>query len=129
MSQYTVTLQLSDQKQFLHFMDTVGPVAGQLLITVTADEATAAESPTFQRAKETFREAVRRGPRGSKVNNTILDALQNSTLTVRQLKEALEHAGMSPGSLSTGIASLTKSGQIERVGEGTYALVGMQRAA
>jgi DNA-binding transcriptional ArsR family regulator len=128
MSQYTVTLQIHDQKQFLHFIETVGPVAGQLLVTVTAEEQTT-ESPTFQKAKETFREAVRRGPRGSKVNDAILDALQNSTLTVRQLKEALERAGMSPGSLSTGIAALTKSGQIERVGEGTYALVGMQRAA
>jgi predicted Rossmann fold nucleotide-binding protein DprA/Smf involved in DNA uptake len=126
MSQYTVTLQLNDQKQFLHFMDTVGPVAGQLLVTVAPEES-AAVPPEWREPER--REPNRRGPRGSKVNNTILEALQNSTLTVRQLKEALEHAGMSPGSLSTGIAALTKSGQIERVGEGTYALVGMQRAA
>jgi predicted Rossmann fold nucleotide-binding protein DprA/Smf involved in DNA uptake len=126
MSQYTVTLQLNDQKQFLHFMDTVGPVAGQLLVTVTAEEAAPEEE---WRKQEPAKVSKARGPRGSKVNNTILDALQNSTLTVRQLKEALERAGMSPGSLSTGIAALTKSGQIERVGEGTYALVGMQRAA
>jgi predicted Rossmann fold nucleotide-binding protein DprA/Smf involved in DNA uptake len=126
MSQYTVTLQLNDQKQFLHFIDTVGPVAGQLLVTVTAEEQADAAPEWREPARH---EPNRRGPRGSKVNNTILDALQSSTLTVRQLKEALEHAGMSPGSLSTGIASLTKSGQIERVGEGTYALVGMQRAA
>jgi predicted Rossmann fold nucleotide-binding protein DprA/Smf involved in DNA uptake len=123
MSQYTVTLQLHDQKQFLHFMDTVGPVAGQLLVTVAAEEQADAAPEWHEKAPKA------RNLRGSKVNNTILDALQNSTLTVRQLKEALEHAGMSPGSLSTGIASLTKSGQIERVGEGTYALVGMQQAA
>jgi predicted Rossmann fold nucleotide-binding protein DprA/Smf involved in DNA uptake len=126
MSQYTVTLQLHDQKQFLHFMDTVGPVAGQLLVTVAAEEASSERQEEVHKMHPV---KTTRGPRGSKVNNTILDALQNSTLTVRQLKEALEHAGMSPGSLSTGIAALTKSGQIERVGEGTYALVGMQRAA
>jgi hypothetical protein len=121
MSKYTVTLQLADREQFMHFVDSVGPVAGQLVVTVAADE-TPIEVEEAPQPKP-------RPARGSKVNDTILGALHNSTLTVKQLKEALEHAGLSAGSLSTGIAALTKTGEIERVGEGVYALVGYQEAA
>jgi hypothetical protein len=41
--------------------------------------------------------------------------------TVRMLKQALEDAGMSAGSLSTGLAALQKSKAIERTGDGVYA--------
>jgi hypothetical protein len=117
MSKYTVTLQLADREQFMNFIDNVGPVAGQLVVTVAADEHPTEVAPKV------------RPTRVSKVNETILAALHNSTLTVKQLKEALEHEGLSAGSLSTGIAALTKDGQIERIGEGLYALAGYKQAA
>ena len=131
MSKYTVTIQLADRDSFVHFVDNVGPVVGQLVVTVEADvEADEAVLDEGVRAMESAEERRKvRQPRGSKVNDTILAALHNSTLTVRQLKEALEQADLSPGSLSTGIAMLQKSGQIERVGEGLYALAGYKQAA
>ena len=104
----------------MNFVESVGPLVGVMSISVTPPEQAPAE-PTWH--EEPVKAAKPRQLRGSKVNTTILEALQNSTLTVKQLKEALEHAGMSPGSLSTGIAALTKEGRIERVGEGVYALV------
>ena len=122
MSKYTVTIQLADREHFLNFIDTVGPVVGQLVVTVEASSSAEVEldEPAAPKARQL---------RGSKVNDTILAALHNSTLTVKQLKEALEQADLSPGSLSTGIAMLQKSGQIERVGEGLYALTGYKQAA
>lgn len=124
MSKYTVTIQLADREHFLNFIDTVGPVVGQLVVTVEADQQTADEQTPDEPAAPKVRQL-----RGSKVNDTILAALHNSTLTVKQLKEALEQADLSAGSLSTGIAMLQKSGQIERVGEGLYALAGYKQAA
>lgn len=118
MSQYTVTLQLNDQKTFLHFLDTVGPVAGQLVVTVATD----AVQPEWNAQAEEPKPAKVRTPRGSKVNDTVLKALGDGPRTVKGLKEALETAGMSAGSLSTGIAALTKAGQIEREAEGVYRL-------
>jgi hypothetical protein len=58
--------------------------------------------------------------RRSKVNAAILGAMNHGPATKKTLKSALENAGMSASSLSTGIAALIKSGQIERVGEGEY---------
>ena len=124
MNQYTVTLRLNDQEQFMHFINSVGPVAGQLMVTVTADEEVESAPEQPKPKAEPKVEPKARSIRGSKVNETILAALHNSTLTVKQLKEALEAADLSPGSLSTGIAALQKAGQIERVGEGVYALAG-----
>ena len=128
MSKYTVTIQLADRDSFVHFVDNVGPVVGQLVVTVEADQEAEAEAEAEAAPDEPAAPKVRQ-LRGSKVNDTILAALHNSTLTVKQLKEALEQADLSPGSLSTGIAMLQKSGQIERVGEGLYALAGYKQAA
>jgi predicted Rossmann fold nucleotide-binding protein DprA/Smf involved in DNA uptake len=119
MSEYTVTLQLKDKAQFLHFVDTVGPVAGQLVITVAPESEASAPQWNEQPAQKP---AKARQRRGSKVNNTVLRALDQGPQSVKALKEALEHAGMSPGSLSTGIAALTKARQIERESEGVYRL-------
>lgn len=113
MNRYTVTMQIADRDQFMHFIDNVGPLAGQLVVTVAADEHEMEPAPEPQKARQA---------RGSKVNDAILAALENEPMPIKQLKEALESAGLSPGSLSTGIAALTKSGQIERVGDGVYAL-------
>ena len=128
MSQYTITLQLPTKEQFLGFIDTVGPLVGVMSISVTPDDQAPAEAEYNAPPMRTEPKKPRQ-LRGSKVNAAILEALERSTLTVKQLKEALERAGMSPGSLSTGIAALTKEGEIERVSEGVYALVGMQQAA
>ena len=120
MSHYTVTLQLPNRERFMHLLDQIGPMAGQLLITVTDEE----ETPADWTPSEPTDVVRRRGPRGSKVNDTILAAMQEAPQTVKALKEALEANGLSAGSLSTGIATLTKAERIERVAEGTYALVG-----
>ena len=124
MSKYTVTIQIADRDSFVHFVDNVGPLVGQIVVTVEADQEAEAEAASDEPAAPKVRQL-----RGSKVNDTILAALHNSTLTVKQLKEALEQADLSPGSLSTGISMLQKSGQIERVGEGLYALAGYKQAA
>ena len=55
------------------------------------------------------------------VNSAILQTLDNGPATVATLKDALLDAGKSAASLSTGIAALTKSGKIERTGDGAYA--------
>ena len=55
------------------------------------------------------------------VNEAILQALGNGPASIGELKEALQNAGKSAASLSTGIAALTKAGKIERTGDGEYA--------
>ena len=55
------------------------------------------------------------------VNEAILQTLSDGPASVGKLKEALLDAGKSAASLSTGIAALTKSGKIERTGDGEYA--------
>jgi hypothetical protein len=54
------------------------------------------------------------------VNEAILQTLSDGPASVGALKEALLSAGKSAASLSTGIAALTKSGKIERTGDGEY---------
>jgi hypothetical protein len=128
MSEYTVTMRLNDREQFVHFIDTVGPVVDRLVITVKADEQADAipEAPT--RAPQVARST--RGPRGSKVNTTILQALMQGPRTIKELKQALEGANLSPGSLSTGLAVLQRSKQVHRVEDGLYELAhSIQQAA
>jgi hypothetical protein len=118
MNTYEVTFKIPNKEAFVEFVDKVGPVVGRMEVVVSNPNATTATAP-------------KKAPplRGSKVNDTILAALHNSTLTTRQLKDALENAGLSAGSLSTGIAALTATKQIERIGEGVYALAGYREAA
>ena len=115
-NKYTVTLQLADRNAFTSFVDSIGPLVERLVVTVQAGESEPASAP-----KE-------RVPRGSKVNDTILEMLQNGPASVKDLKEALEARNLSAGSLSTGLAALQKSGAIQRVGEGNYGLA-LQQAA
>ena len=65
--------------------------------------------------------AASRAPRGSKVNEAILGALAAGPQTAKNLKAALENAGLSAGSLSTGLAQLQKAGRVERGADGSYA--------
>ena len=74
--------------------------------------------------KDLFQNAPKRGGRrkGSKVNAAVLGALANGPQTVKQLKSALENAGLSAGSLSTALANLQNSGALSRTAEGIYDL-------
>ena len=68
-----------------------------------------------------------RAPRSSSegklsVNAAIKQRLERGRATISELKDSLIGAGKSAASLSTGIAALTKSGEIERTGDGEYAL-------
>jgi len=112
---YSATIKMQNAEQLARFIEEIGPLVESVLITTTPVEGTVAPG---------------RPARGSKVNDTIIAALQNGPLTAKELKEALEHGGLAAGSLSTGLAMLQKSRVVERVGDGLYGLVGgIQRAA
>jgi hypothetical protein len=128
MSEYTVTLRLDNREQFMNFVETIGPAVDRLVVTVQADEVGASEAPVMQRAET--HQAIRRGPRGSKVNTTILQALASGPKTIKELKGALEAAELAPGSLSTGLAVLQRSKQVQRIEDGLYGLhMSVQQAA
>ena len=112
---YSATIKMQNAEQLARFIEEIGPLVESVLITTTPVEGTAAPG---------------RPARGSKVNDTIVAALQLGPLGVKELKEALEHNDLAAGSLSTGLAMLQKSRVIERVGDGLYELAsGYQRAA
>jgi hypothetical protein len=122
MNEYTITIRLN-KDQFDHFVENVGPLVDRLVVTVKplAGQEAAPATPTKTAATP-------RQMRVSKVNDTIMGALGNGPQPVKMLKEALENADLSPGSLSTGIATLIKDGRIERVGDGVYGMVMAQAA-
>jgi hypothetical protein len=119
MTEYTVTMRLTDREQFVHFIDNVGPVVDRLVVTVKATEAADAipDAPVKPAVARTTRAL-----RGSKVNTTILQALAGGSRTVKELKQALEASSLSPGSLSTGLAVLQRSKQVQRIEDGLYGL-------
>jgi predicted HTH transcriptional regulator len=120
---YSATIKMSSAEQLAAFIDSVGPLVESVVITTTPVERAIAAPVTKQ--------TVPYKTRVSKVNESILRTMRHSgSATVKELKEALEAVNLSAGSLSTGIAYLTKSGQIARVGEGVYAIAGgVQQAA
>jgi hypothetical protein len=63
---------------------------------------------------------------GSTVNTTVLAAMEFGPASILALKQALADAGKAPGSLSTALAALQKSGAIERAGPGQYQLAPAQ---
>jgi len=114
---YSATIKMQNAEQLARFIEEIGPLVESVVITTTPIEGRPMIAPG-------------RPARGSKVNDTIIAALQNGPLTAKELKEALEHGGLAAGSLSTGLAMLQKSRVVERVGDGLYGLVGgIQRAA
>jgi predicted Rossmann fold nucleotide-binding protein DprA/Smf involved in DNA uptake len=125
MNTYTVTIQLEDREQFQHFVDNIGPLVPSVVIKVVGS-AEANEPP---RAAPVAAPVRTRAKRVSKVNTAIENALQSGPKSARDLKQALEDAHLSPGSVSTGLAQLQKSGQVERLGGGLYGLAGYQAAA
>jgi DNA-binding transcriptional ArsR family regulator len=120
---YSATIKMNSAEQLARFIDEIGPLVESVVITTTPVEKAIAAAPTKKAAPTKVR--------ASKVNDAILATLQqHGEASVRELKEALERVHLSAGSLSTGIAALTKSGQIERVREGVYGLAGgIQQAA
>ena len=69
-----------------------------------------------------------RGKRKSKVVEIILDMVGHGHASASDLRGALSRAGMSELSLSTGLAILQKSGQIQRDGDGAYYLAEREAA-
>jgi hypothetical protein len=120
---YSATIKMNSAEQLARFIDEIGPLVESVLITTTpVDKPFHAMAPT---PKKVTPPKVR----VSKVNDTILATLQNGPASVRELKEALEARHLSAGSLSTGIAALTKSGEVYRESEGVYALAMRQTQA
>ena len=124
---YTITAQVVDRTMLADLLDAIEGKATSVEIKVS-NGAPKAASVTSKAASGTPKAAPRqasngqRSPKRSRVNETIREALQNGSGKVSDLKEKLISAGMSAASLSTGIAALTKAGEIERVGDGEYAL-------
>jgi predicted Rossmann fold nucleotide-binding protein DprA/Smf involved in DNA uptake len=123
MNTYTVTIQLEDREQFQHFVDNIGPLVPSVVIKVNNVVGTA-EANEPPRAAPVAAPVRTRAKRVSKVNTAIENALQSGPKSARDLKQALEEAHLSPGSVSTGLAQLQKSGQVERLGGGLYGLAG-----
>jgi hypothetical protein len=127
MNTYEVTIKIPNRDAFFDFIEKVGPNAGEMTINVTK---VIKDLPISE--KSPYRKTVvkqTRPLRGSKVNDTILNELSAGPRTVKDLKGALEANHLSAGSLSTGIAALTKAGQIQRVTEGVYGLTELNQAA
>jgi hypothetical protein len=119
MNEYLVTARVTREK-LMRFIDEPG--AQELTITAIPVQETPAESPMLQRAQARQAAFVKRGPRGSKVNDTILQALGSGNKTIKELKAALEARELAPGSLSTGLAALQKAALVKRIEDGLYGL-------
>jgi predicted Rossmann fold nucleotide-binding protein DprA/Smf involved in DNA uptake len=115
MNTYQVTLALT-KAEFIDFLDSS-------FGTMTVD-VHVIKGPTITTNEES-KPAKTRKPlrvRKSKVNDTLMKALENGPQTPTQLKTALETAGLSPGSLSTGLSLLQKAGAVRRIADGIYEL-------
>jgi hypothetical protein len=112
---YTLTIKVADRTALADLLDAIGPYAQ------TAEIALSNSAPKVTDVAPKANQNLR-GPKRSKVNDAIRNRLGSGQATITELKGALETAGMSPASLSTGIAALTKAGEIERVGDGVYGL-------
>lgn len=116
---YAVTLKTDDRGQLADIIDGIAGKGVTVEISVIVPFK---PEPAAKPSRPSPLERKPRKMRGSKVNQAILAEMVGGPASIPALKHALERAGMAPGSLSTGIAALTKSGQIERVGEGLYGL-------
>jgi len=114
---FTSTVTFGNAEELANYINAVGHLVQSInIVTNSAEPKAGAILPT-------------RPARGSKVNDTIIASLQRGPLSAKDLKEALEAAGMSAGSLSTGLAALQGNRTIERLGDGLYGLVGYKQAA
>jgi hypothetical protein len=110
MNTYRVTLEMGSTELVEFLENTNFPIQGlKIEKALTLDDVHTMHPP-------------RRPLRGSKVNKTILDRLAEGPQPVSSLKAALVNAGLSAGSLSTGLAALLKSQEIKRTDDGAYGL-------
>ena len=123
---FSATIKMSSAEQLARFIEEIGPLVESVTITTTPTE-TPMRAPTGKNLTQA--EAKKTPQRVSKVNEAILNAVQNGPATVKQLKEALESKNLSAGSLSTGIAALSRDGKLSRVADGIYGLPGAQQQA
>ena len=128
---YTIIAKVADRMMLADLLDAIEGYATSVEVSVTnnAPAPASAPKPAVMAAPKTISKSTpkkvrgaQRNPKRSKVNDAIRTAVSGGKASIAALKIALEEAGMSPASLSTGIAALTKSGEIERVGDGEYAL-------
>lgn len=119
---YKVIMTLN-QRQLMDMIDK-GYIGGNVAVLPFDDDEVepAPEAPKPQAKKGIVKKAAPQGRRPSKVNETLLEALQSGERTAKDLRGVLEGAGMSGSSLSTGLAVLQRTGKIERIGDGVYAL-------
>ena len=119
---YVVKVYVTDRNRVADLLDTLNTYGSVEIDTHSLDDLpplpTAQPKPKAVKADKP--KAADRRKRKSKVNNAILERLYQGQATIGELKSALESAGMSAASLSTGIAALTKSGDITRIGDGVY---------
>jgi hypothetical protein len=132
MNTYEITIKLPNKEAFTDFIEKVGPVAGQMTVSVSkvVREQSIGDTQSPYKPRREHGPPQPKRVRSSKVNDTILATLgEQGEASAKDLKDALERASLSPGSLSTGLAALQKSGQIERVREGVYGIVSNHQQA
>ena len=126
MSLFEVNFILNEDT-LIEFLKSVGPHVGPMQISAfkeppvedSAEHIHVPHPPKGNGAKPKV-EAKSRKPRESKVNNTILAALDSGDKSVGELKDALVSANLAPGSASTSLSMLQKDGMIKKLGGGMY---------
>ena len=115
---YVVKVYVDNREELVDMFDKLATVNG-----VTYEVSVKRSEPVVRAARKAPEGERAQSSGGGKlsVNEAILQALDQGPASVGALKEALLSAGKSAASLSTGIAALTKSGKIERSGDGEYA--------
>lgn len=130
MNTYEITFKCPNKESFIEMIEKVGPVAGTMQVIVSKIVRETGDATPSLRPRRRHGPPQPKRVRSSKVNDTILATLgEQGEASAKDLKDALERANLSPGSLSTGLAALQKSGQIERVREGVYGIVGNHQQA
>ena len=113
---YLIKVYVSDRDKIAELLDSISGY-GKIEVDLFRPE----KAETEPKPKPKLKTSKFTRQRKSKVNDAILNAMNGGSANLKTLKQALEGAGMSASSLSTGLTALTKSGKIERVGDGEYA--------
>ena len=104
---------------FLGFLIAFGHLLASARIIVVDDamyEKFGTTSVIPNRPSTLAQEPRQRKLRGSKVNDIVLGRLKDGQAHKTDLQAALASANKAPGSLSTALSSLQKSGQVRRLG-------------
>lgn len=128
MTEYTFIIHANlDPAQLGEFLAEFSPLVNEIRI---AAARTAQEPAYYPESKSTPPARVAPAPvvkkerkqRVSKVNTALLKALESGPQATPTLGAALEAAGLSRNSLSTGLAVLQRENAVTRKEDGTYAL-------